>query len=302
MKRVVLISGIVAFLFLFYVLYQVPDKYVHLIFCDVGQGDALLITKGYKQILVDGGPDLSVMECLSTHMPFWDKKIEVVVATHPDADHIGGLTSVFKEYESNLIITNQDFKQTTEFDDFKKAISRKDPQKTKHFFMSQNMELDIDKQLQLISLFPQAIGSQSSSESGHITESTLWDRNSTKEEKDKNYNNGSITLFLRYNAITALLMGDLEKEGEEALLQAGLIAKVDVLKVGHHGSKSSSVPEFISKSRPEISIISSGKNNKYGHPSREVMDRVAEVSRFIWRTDTEGTIELITDGKKIWKK
>lgn len=100
-----LATGILLSLFLLgAILREWPDQNVHIIFCDVGQGDAILITHAFTQLLVDGGKDSSVLHCLENNLPFWDKKIEVVLATHPDADHIGGLASVFEQFSTDLII------------------------------------------------------------------------------------------------------------------------------------------------------------------------------------------------------
>lgn len=297
------------FLFIFFLLILIctahiskswPDDIVHIVFCDVGQGDAMIIYQGFTQILIDGGRDETVLHCLNEYLPFWDKNVEIIVATHPDADHITGLTSVFKHYSASFVISNGDFKKTADFEDFKNAVSRKLTSKTKLLTVSFGDTIVINEQLRLFVISPQAVTAVNSREKSRIAETMLWDKKTLNLVPEESSNDRSITLFLQYKQISALLTGDLEKQGELALLENGLITRGSILKVGHHGSKSSTTSQLLSTFRPEISVISSGKNNSYGHPAPEVVTRLKEFGAHILRTDEVGTIHLVSDGEKIW--
>jgi competence protein ComEC len=277
-----------------------PDSDLHIIFCDVGQGDATLLTFGFTQLLIDGGKDETVLNCLENNLPFWDRKIEVVVATHPDADHIGGLSSVLSQFSTDLIITNGAFKETDDFSEFKKAVSREISEKSRHTTVKRGDSIRMSSNIVLDVLSPQVANSVSNRENSQNAETELWDSSSDDQRMDLSSNDGSIVLFLRYKRLTTLLTGDLEEAGELALLKKGLIVKSDVLKVGHHGSKTSSSLDFLRKLRPEISVISSGENNIYNHPSPEVASRLHTFGTHTYRTDKMGTVRFASDGFEIW--
>ncbi len=287
------------------VYFQWPDDNVHFVFCDVGQGDAILIYYRFTQLLVDGGKDTSVLRCLQKQLPFWDKKIEVVVATHPDADHINGLVGVFKHFSNDLIITNGDIKKTADFQEFREALSRKKLENTQVVIGKRGDSIIVADTISAVVLSPQEVNRYTSPLDGLPnelnTETKLWDKNNNKLPKEYNYNDGSIVLLVSHGNSSILLTGDLESTGEQALINASLIKHVTILKVGHHGSKSSSTTDFLTLLRPEISIISSGKNNSYGHPAPEVLARLAQIGTSIFRTDQLGTIHFVSDGEKMWQ-
>ncbi len=283
-----------------YLLQQWPSDVLDIVFCDVGQGDAIVFSYQSTQVLVDGGRDEKVLTCLGKNLPFWDKKLEVVVATHPDADHIGGLTSVFEQYSSNLIITNGAEKQTTDFSDFKSSVSRKSQAKTTVLQLHQGDSLSIGHDITVSVLSPQELLSQNTDTQNSSTETQLWDKQPKSNSLDITSNNGSIVLLVEYKKYSMLLTGDLESEGELALLHHGLVTDVDILKVGHHGSKSSTSQPFLRKVRPEVSVISSGKNNAYHHPAPEIVQLLSQYHSQIYRTDEQGTLHFRTDGEKIW--
>lgn len=283
----------------YYVL-QPQDSYLHIIFCDVGQGDAILVSHLSTQLLIDGGKDEKVLECLEKNMPFWDKKLEVIVATHPDADHIGGLVHVFNHYSTNLIVTNGMMKETTDFDEFKKVVSRKLSAKTRHLQLHQGDAGTIGSEIYFSVLSPRVASSNNPLIIAGFPETQLWDKQSVATNISENTNDGSIVLLLEYKSTSILLTGDLEKSGELALASQGLLAEVDILKVGHHGSKTSTSPEFLQMVRPEISVISSGKNNQFGHPNPETLAALRTHSSLIYRTDEHGTLHFVSDGETIW--
>lgn len=289
---VLLVSG--------YLLKQWPDSVLHVIFCDVGQGDAILLSYRSTQVLIDGGRDEKVLTCLEKFMPFWDKKIDIIVATHPDADHIDGLIPVFEQYSSNFIMTNGATKETDGFEDFKKLVSRKRAENTSHLLLQRGDTLTIGSDIKLFVLSPRADNPKVTAQRSDLAETLLWDKQPILNENEINSNDGSIVILLEYKMVSMLLTGDLENEGELSLVRQGLLPEVDILKVGHHGSKTSTSPSFLAKVRPEISIISSGKNNSYNHPAPEIVSSLSVAGSHIYRTDEQGTLHFGSDGEKIW--
>lgn len=292
---------ILSFCFMLYqILLNWPDNNLHVIFCDIGQGDAILISYSFTQVLIDGGKDSKVLDCLSKNVPFWDKRIEVVIASHPDADHIGGLNYVLEQFQCNFIIINGDIKKTSDFKAFKEVVLRRELEKTKVVTVSAGDVITLSNNVQLHIVSPQVKTTVESVENTQNTETALWDTAQMENTDDVSINDRSIVINMRYNNFTVLLTGDLGEQGELALLKKGLIAKVDVLKVGHHGSKTSSTNAFLEKLRPEISVISSGKNNTYHHPSPEALSRLSIFSQQILRTDEKGTIRIASNGNNFW--
>ncbi|MEA2056486.1 MAG: hypothetical protein U9O78_02085 [Patescibacteria group bacterium] len=287
-------------LFLTLIIYrQWPDDQLHIVTCDVGQGDAILITKGFWQMLIDGGPNDSVLSCLNKKMPFWDRSIEVVVVTHADKDHIGGLPQVFANYRvANTYIS--DFKETEIYQKLFEAL--KDEQhkgmRLKTAFLGQKISLS--QHLQIKILYPTPNFSYVKNMQLVLgTETYLSDRLAENIEKNEDSNDRSIGIYMQYKHLEVLLLGDLSKKGEIALKQKGMINKIEILKVGHHGAKTSSDWSFLRTAQPEISLISCGLNNKHGHPSWETMRKLRQLPSAIFDTSEDGTIELISDGEVV---
>lgn len=278
-----------------------PDHYVHIIFCDVGQGDAIIISRGSSQMLIDGGKDSSVLDCLEKYIPMWDRSLEIVLATHPDADHILGLIPVLDSYEVKYLITNGQSKETDDFGRFYAAAEQELLEGTELIVGNRGQQIKLDNNIDISILHPKSDAEYNKVSINEEAETLLSDVKVTNSSPTQNANDHSIVLLLEYNLIQALFTGDLEKGGEQALLDSGLITDVEVLKVGHHGSKTSSIPDLIVTSRPEISVISAGKNNTYGHPHPQVLRTLEENGSLIVRTDVSSSIELITDGVSIWQ-
>lgn len=135
----------------------------------------------------------------------------------------------------------------------------------------------------------------------NTTELQLWDASQYSELNPKESNNRSTVLSLRFNQVGLLLTGDLEEPIEQALVKYGMVTQYTIIKVRHHGSKSSTSESFLRAVRPEIAVISAGKNNTYGHPSTHILQRLTKFGvKQILRTDQQGTIELLTDGQAVW--
>ena len=263
-----------------------PDDKFHLVACDVGQGDAILVVKGSNQILIDGGPNEKVLTCLSNNLPFWDRQIELVVATHPEYDHLTGLASVIQRYRILQIVSNSLPAESGIFQKFRtEAVNRQIPvhsPKAGEEIKAGEIKLKI--------LYPLK----------KLGEEIVW---KTLEEPKVlglstytgNFNKTAIVALLEFGDFQALLPADVGVEEEEKILP--LLGEVEVLKVAHHGSKYSTSEEFLATIRPKLAVISVGANNRYGHPAPEVLERLRTVGAQICRTDLEGEIEIVSDGK-----
>ncbi len=288
MKKL-LSAGLVIFSSLLVTLWwQWPDQNVHYITCDVGQGDAFLVTEGFTQVLIDGGKDQQVLGCLHNHVPWWDRQIELIVGTHADADHIGGLTEVLATYDVRKILFS-DTKNTADFEAFNQALLREETSGAVVLSPDLGQKIRIGKlaEFEIIS-------------SRGATETQLLDASGEEVEGGLKGNDGSIVLLLRMGRVTVLLTGDIEEAGEIALRNQAMISDVDILKVAHHGSKTSSHDWFLQLAQPEIAVISNGKNNPYGHPHSQVIDRLQTMGVQILRTDQLGEIEIFSNGEKYW--
>lgn len=260
---------LVGYVALAVLIWQLPDDKFHAYFLNIGQGDSTLInTPENHQILIDGGPKNYVLQQLDQVMPFFDKSIDLVVITHPHADHIDGLIEVLKRYEVNAILmTGVDYKSPS-YDEFLKVAAEKNIQT----YIAKN-----DEDFRF----------------GAVTFDVIYPDKSILWKKFVNLNNSSIVMKVLYAGKIILMTGDMAFEEEDALINTGLNLKADVLKVGHHGSKTSSSQKFLKLVRPKIAIIQSGKGNSFGHPSKESLERLkfAGVQQ-IYRNDIDGRVEI----------
>jgi competence protein ComEC len=300
-----------------------PDDVLHLVVCDVGQGDAILLSYGTAQILIDAGPNEKVVACLSDFLPFWDKKIDVLVLTHFDEDHIGGFKYLVQNYEiANVFLNLTEYKDSKTFLELQERLLAMQSfgSQIKQPFLGQQISFakftpshqakyNSQPSLELTFLTPFAIDE---AQVGVLEENKLfsWQKTETSLSAAKwqemavveSNNNGSIALIAQFDQLKILLLGDLETPREIALLERGLITQVDLQKVGHHGSKTASSLEFLQVSRPEMGLISCGLNNKFNHPHPEVLTNFQAITAEIWRTDAQGSIEILSDGQKFWLK
>lgn len=253
-------------LILFGIIFQTRNQKLSVAFLDVGQGDAILISQGSKQILIDGGASgQKLMEKLGEQVPFWDREIEVVIATHPDADHIGGLVDVFKNYTVDHAIESGAKSDSQVFGAYEKIIEDK---KTSKLLAVRGMKIKISDEIELEVLSP----------------------NGENMENLKDTNSASVVTRLSFGENSFLFTGDLPLDVEAQMLQDNLFSSTKVLKVSHHGSKSATSAEFLNKVNPEQAVISVGKNNRYGHPTSEVLERLSTKNISIFRTDILGDV------------
>jgi len=258
-------------------LVSLPDGKLHLVFCDVGQGDAIYVrTPGGEDILVDGGPNDKVLSCLSNHMPFYDRTIEMIFLSHPQADHLNGLISVLERYNVDYFISSGIGSGTEGYTKLASLLKNKNVQQKTE---TTGGKINLDG----------------------IVLKTIWP--SEEEEKvlgastsESSINTLSLILELSYGQFTALLTGDADQTVQKLISPISQIGQISVLKVPHHGSKTALLESFLAEIKPQLAVISVGKNS-YGHPSDVALKQLNDIGAKILRTDKDGEIEIVSDGK-----
>lgn len=269
-KVIKLIIGVsILSLILLIVTIVIPDNQYRVIFCDVGQGDAILITApNHIQILIDGGPDQRILEKLGRYMPFNDRTIETVLVTHPHADHLAGLLEVAKRYRIGQVI-----------------------------------ETDMPNTDQLAMAWEEILSQRGITViRGQTGQAWRYDENLSMKiiyaldrsaETTKDLNELSLVSLVEIKARRFLMTGDMNLQMEEAIMAEGQITKSDVLKIAHHGSHFASGIVWLEKVDPAMAIISVGQPNRYGHPAPEILTRLLQQSISYWRTDQSGDIRML---------
>ena len=301
MKKIFLSTSILFILLSSILIYQnitFADKKLHVVFCDVGQGDAIFIrTPNGSDILIDGGPDESVLSCLAKHMPFWDRTIEIMILTHPHADHLTGLISVIKRYNVLSFATEKISNKTLSFNYLVELIKSKNI-KTNYVYQSDRFRLGGGVILEIVG--PSKEFLDETSPEGLIGESAEF---------------GSVETLVKYRKFSALLTGDSQaSELQQAISSKRYaISNLSVLQVPHHGSRFGLTAEILNILKPKIAAISVGAKNKYGHPTQFILDLLNQFGIKTLRTDLSanamhqalqagqnGDIEIISDGN-LWK-
>ena len=250
--------------------------FLEVIFFDVGQGDAIFIETPKKhQILIDGGPGVVILEKLAKSMPFYDRTIDLIILTHPEFDHLSGFNEVLKKYKVSNILWTGIVRDTAEYKEWKKLIEE------------EKAEIFIAKAGQKILW---------ESETNNYME-VLYPFENLEGKVFEDSNNTSIISKLVFGKNSFLFTGDAYKNVEGELINKKAEIDSDVLKVSHHGSKTSSSEEFIKSVSPQIAVISAGIGNKYGHPHQEVLELLEKYDIKVSRTDKDGDIKIISDGK-----
>lgn len=271
----ILISALMATGVLIYISWPRESGILKVSFLNVGQGDSILIqTPNQQDILIDGGPDLSVLDQMGQELPFYDHDIEIMVLTHAHADHVIGLIEVMKRYDVDQIFYSGkvadyssgfvEFLKTSD----EKSIPRQAVILGDKFTLGNNLELEV-----------------------------LYPKEDLSGQTFENLNNTSVALRLVYGETEFMLTGDAEIEEEQKIMTTGKNLESDVLKAGHHGSKTASSDEFLNKVQPQIAVIQVGEGNSFGHPHFKTLLTFERRGVKIFRNDQCGTITIKSDGK-----
>lgn len=280
---------------------KLSDGKLHIVFCDVGQGDAIYIkTPKGSDILVDGGPDEKVLGCLFHHMPFWDRNIEMMVLSHPQADHLTGLISVASRYSLSYFVTSPAGNVSL---GYKKLVDliKNNGVRVKNVYTGEVIDFGdgvsfrvvwpekewTKRQVDLASGINGGIG-EIGDAGGILGASTI----------DKELNDFSTMILVQMGEFDTLLSGDGDSRIESMVLADNLFPSIEVLKVPHHGSKTAMTEKFIQTIHPSLSVISVGKDNKYGHPVDSTIKQIQNMGSQILRTDQKGEIVITSDGKE----
>ncbi|HSA84101.1 MAG TPA: MBL fold metallo-hydrolase [Patescibacteria group bacterium] len=280
MKKIFFITFFALFVFttLFFYQYQkFHDDKLHIVFCDVGQGDGILITTpSGKQILFDAGPDQAIVDCLSNHMPFWDRTIEVALLSHPHTDHFMGYYYVFERYKIDQFATENLQNNTDSFVGLMEKIQKKQVP-MRYVVAGDRWKV------------------------GEVTVATVapTDAFITSKNPDRFITNSaesaSLAVLVSYKDFSVLLTGDAPLEEMKEIVVSGL----DVLQIPHHGSTTGLDEHVIKKLLPQLAVISVGADNRYGHPKKEILELLQQFGIQTLRTDLKGDIEFISNGHEV---
>lgn len=270
----VLLSGIFIYEFA-----RFEDGKLHIVVCDVGQGDAIFIrTPGGLDILIDGGPDDSVLSCLAGYMPFWDRDLELVILTHPHADHLNGLISVLGHYKVDSFATEMIKNNTSGFSRLMDELKNQNIA-IQYAYAGDKFVFKDGVVLKIAGPSKEFI--KKTSPGGIIGERREF---------------ASVVSLIEYKGFEVLLTGDSQTLGLNEGIMDGRIGDIEVLQVPHHGSKTGLSSEILDFIKPELAVISVGKNN-YGHPTSQTIKTLRDKDIKILRTDNDGEIEIVSDGE-----
>ena len=281
LSTTLLIAGLaVAAILVWVAVASLPDGKLHVVFFDVGEGDAIFIeTPRGQQILIDGGPSPTALSsALGRRMPFWDRSLDLVVLTHADEDHIAGLIPILERYRVGQVLDSGYEHNHPMYQRWLELIEEKE---IPTHLARAGMHVATGDGVELVVLHP---GPE------------------LMKYTDADANNNSVVTRLVMGQVSFLLPGDIEEAAEQMLMASGQELTSTVLKASHHGSNTSSSADFLKAVDPELVVISVGADNRFGHPSPQALERLEELvgQERILRTDQRGTIEVVTDGERIW--
>ncbi|HCM67961.1 MAG: hypothetical protein A2898_05795 [Candidatus Kerfeldbacteria bacterium RIFCSPLOWO2_01_FULL_48_11] len=263
---------------LFSIAYFQKNDLLEVTFLNVGQGDSILIeTPSGQVILIDGGPDTSVLAELGRALPFYERTIDLMVLTHGDADHVTGQIEVLHRYDVRNVLYTGVVGESAGFRAWEDSVAH-----------------------ELANILTAIGGTEL--DFGEVRIGVLYPFENLSGKSFEDVNDTSVQLKLVYGSEMFLFTGDASSEVEKQLLHRGVDVSADVLKIGHHGSRSSSSSEFIEAVTPDIGVIQAGKDNSFGHPHEEVLERLDAADVEVLRNDQLGRITLVSDGHKVWMK
>jgi len=284
MKKYLIISLCLVLFLLGFSLYQAivfNDGKLHVTICDVGQGDAVVMrTPDQRVILFDGGPDKKVLGCLNRAMPYWERHIDLMILSHPHADHLNGLVDVLRVYSVRQFATEELDNTSDGYKALEQAV-KKEGLVWQILYQGDRIKISHDISLNVIWPTREYI-------------STITGDGAVVYEEVS-----SLELLLSYKDFRLLLTGDSQHEHlEEALrMYPAELSNITVLQEPHHGSRTGITPEIIQAFSPQLVTISVGAKNTYGHPASNVISILQDAGVLVVRTDKEGDLKLITDGK-----
>lgn len=271
-------------------------NYLQVIACDVGQGDAFLVTLKDFQILIDGGPNNKVLECLSDNMPFWDRTVEVIILSHPQKDHFGGLIDVFESYDVRYFLTTPIDSSSIEWRVLEKLVEGSNTKVINpvsgdkyRFGLIYIDILHPTEEFLSVNLDDYHFGS---------SENVLGAYTSKKDPNEL-----SLVLVLSYKDFDALFTGDIGPGISDELAKVFVLSssqRIEYIKVPHHGSKNGLTKALLDAVEPKVAVISSGKGNSYGHPHKEILEMLNDKNIKILRTDETGRVVVKSDGGDLW--
>jgi competence protein ComEC len=276
-KHIVLFSVATLFAANFFIWYAVSAEnrgVLTVAFLDIGQGDSIFIeSPTHTQVILDGGPDGTILSRIGALMPFYDRYIDMLIVSNPDKDHYAGFIDVLKNYSVGEVMEPGTVSNTETYQVFKHAVGEKH---IPDVLARRGMDIDLGGGAHLNILFPD------------------------RDVSGLSTNEGSMVAKLVYGNTSFLLMGDAPQNIEKYLVRLdGKNLDVDVLKLGHHGSRTSTSPELLSVATPDYAIISAGLHNKYGHPHKEVLALLDKFHIPGLETFKEGTIVFQSDGEQL---
>lgn len=268
-KNFLVIVLSILFLFSYYLSFSRETR-LQIHFLDVGQGDSILmVTPDKKYILVDGGPSGQVVEELAKFIPFWQRRLDYVVATHGDADHVTGLVDVFERYDVGTFVYNGEQKETIVY---RRLMELVDLEEADTVSVTDKTDFVIGCCLSIDMLWP-----------------------TTGFDEVLGSNDSSVAFLATYREFDVYLAGDLSSEYELSMIK-DLDKKVEIHKASHHGSRSSTSEELVDRLRSEVTVISAGLDNRYSHPHEEVLGILSGNRSRVYRTDLHGSVSIYSDG------
>lgn len=280
------------------VVWQWPDNNLHVIACDVGQGDATLITYKFSQLLIDGGPNNKVLDCLSRYLPFWDRDLEMVVLTHPQDDHLAGLIPVINRYRVRYFATGPEGNTTAGYSELVRLL-----RESSFRYQTTVLNLFAGDQLKIGGISAEVLWP----EHDWLVKNLAADPQSRREtfasgavlglKATAELNDYSLVIRVNKGNTAILLPGDADSNLDPLLLASNRLSPVTFLKFPHHGSRTGATKEFLETLSPKLALISVGAKNRFGHPAPATLDLLKTLKIQFLRTDLSGDIEIITDGK-----
>ncbi|OIO12962.1 hypothetical protein COV53_07280 [Candidatus Gottesmanbacteria bacterium CG11_big_fil_rev_8_21_14_0_20_37_11] len=302
-KKYFIIGAVFGLVLFFSFLFSLPDENLHIVFCDVGQGDAVYIRAPSNQdMLIDGGPNDKVLACLGKHMPFYDRTIDVVMLTHPQKDHLQGLISVVSRYKVKHFILGDEANSTNGYSDLLTNIRNKNIE-VKHLYKGDGFNF---QNTTFSVLWPDRnwVAKQLGNGKYLSYDQFVYQNPESRvlgAEVYSNVNDFSYYLLLKYGSFTSLFTGDGDIRIQSEIMEGSHLPVVNLVKIPHHGARTAILPDLLDVIRPKTAVISVGKNS-YGHPAKETIDMLVNRSIQFFRTDERGDIEVVSDGQKWWVK